>query len=80
MKLVAWNLGHQTLERPIQDGVVAVVQKLAPDVLTLNEYVHGQTRALFLDALASIGLMHILVSERVNTNNQVLIASRYPLS
>jgi hypothetical protein len=79
MKLVAWNLDHRTRERTIQDGVTAAVEKLAPDLLTLNEYVHGESSGSFLEALASIGLTHVLVLERVNTNNQVLIACRHPL-
>lgn len=78
MRLVAWNLGHQTLERPINPRFAEYVEKLSPNVLTLNEYVHGSTRGHFIEALAAIGLTQVKVSMRIRSNNQVLIASRLP--
>jgi exonuclease III len=79
LKLVAWNLGHQTQERAIKLRFIEAVEKLRPDVITLNEYVHGSTREPLLEALAHLGLAHVQVSSRVHTNNQVLIASRHTL-
>jgi exonuclease III len=79
MKLVAWNLAHQTQERAIKLRFTDAVEKLRPDVITLNEYVHGNTRESLLEALAHLGLGHVRVSSRVNTNNQVLVASRHAL-
>ena len=80
MRLIAWNLGHQTQERRINAGFDEVISKLAPDVLTLNEYVDGSTRKPLRDHLERLGLDHIAVSDRITTNNQVLIASRYPFT
>lgn len=79
IKLVAWNLGHQTQERAIKPRFIQVVEKLRPDVIILNEYVHGSTRKPLLGALAHLGLGHVKVSSRVKANNQVLVASRHPL-
>lgn len=79
VRLVAWNLGHQTREKVIPAGFLDAVRRLNPDVLTLNEYVHGTSRTPLLEALRAAGLAHHLVSERIGTNNQVLIASREPL-
>lgn len=79
MKLIAWNLAHQTQERAISPRFIEAVEKLRPDLITLNEYVHGSTRAPLIDALAQLGLGHVQVSNRVNTNNQVFVASRHPL-
>ena len=79
MKLVAWNLGHQTHEKAIKPRFIEAIEELRPDVLTLNEYVHGSTRGPLLEALAHLGLCHVQVSSRVNINNQVLIASRHAL-
>jgi len=76
MRIVAWNLGHQTKERLIRDGFAKAIAQLKPDVLTLNEYVHGPSRTKLLVSLTEIGLSHILVSERIGSHNQVLIASR----
>lgn len=75
MKLIAWNLGHRTRERRIRPEFVDAIRTLAPDVLVLNEYVHGPSRATLIRDLAALGL-ESLVSDRQGTNNQVLIASR----
>ena len=79
MRLIAWNLAHQTQERAIKLHFVEAIARLAPDVVTLNEYVHGITREPLLEALAHLGFMHVRVSNRVAANNQVLVASRKPL-
>jgi len=76
MRIVAWNLGHQTKERPIRAGFVEVIAQLEPDILTLNEYVHGSSRITLLLSLAEIGLSHTLISTRIGSHNQVLVASR----
>jgi len=72
MKIVALNLNHKTSLRTTKPRLVEVVEKLNPDVLTLNKYVHGESRAQLVEALAHIGLGHLLYSERLNGNNQVL--------
>jgi endonuclease/exonuclease/phosphatase family metal-dependent hydrolase len=79
MRLVAWNLGHQTRERPIRAGFNSAVLHLAPDVLILNEYVHGDSREPLLRALAEVGLAHVMLSARKGENNQILMASKYSL-
>lgn len=84
MRVVALNMNHKTSERAIKLQFVDAIEKLQPDLLTLNEYVHGSTRDPLVDALSHIGLTHTLVSRQVTDkenrpNNQVLFASRYPL-
>lgn len=79
MKIVALNLNHKASLRAIKPRLVEVVERLNPDVLTLNEYVHGESRTQLVEALAHIGLGNLLCSERLNGNNQVLIASRTPI-
>jgi endonuclease/exonuclease/phosphatase family metal-dependent hydrolase len=77
MRIVAWNLGHQTKERPIRGGFQKIIARLEPDILTLNEYVHGPSRDVLLSSLSETGLSHALVSTPSGLNNQVLIASRF---
>lgn len=79
MKLVAWNMAHQTQERAIKVHFVDAVERMAPEVLALNEYVHGKTRAQIFEALAKQGLTRLEVSTAFGANNQVLIASRHAL-
>jgi endonuclease/exonuclease/phosphatase (EEP) superfamily protein YafD len=76
MRIVAWNLGHMVREKPISPLVLDMIAHLAPDVLILNEYVHGTSRDPFVAGLNDLGLMQCCQSERVGKNNQVLVASR----
>lgn len=70
MRIVAWNLAHQTVERPIPAAFGGCVGVLRPDLLVLSEYVHGPTRRALLETLAGLGLEHVLVSQRRPTANQ----------
>lgn len=79
MRLVSWNLAHQCREAPIPRDLIAAVKHLSADILCLNEYVHGASRNSLINDLTHIGLTHHLISDRLNNNNQVLIASRFPL-
>ncbi len=91
MRIVSWNLGHQTQPRAIKPGFGEVIASLRPDVLFLNEYVHDdKLRAPMLAELSAVGLSHWRVSERLSRpseklgeqpkgNNQVLAAARAPL-
>ena len=79
MRLVSWNLAHQCREAPIPPSFFDAVELLAPDILSLNEYVHGPSRGSLIESLAGLGLQHLKVSDRLDGHNQVLIASRYPL-
>ena len=76
MRIVSWNLGHQTRELPFKPLFQDAVTALRPDVLVLNEYVHGTTRASFVSWLGELGLKNHEVSTRQGTQNQILIASR----
>lgn len=75
-KIIAWNLNHRIREKPIPPRAVEVLRQLAPDVLVLTEYVDGESRASFKQALNEIGLPHVSVSEKRSRHNQVLVASR----
>jgi exonuclease III len=80
MRIVSWNLGHQTHERPLKAVFFPAIRALRPDVLVLNEYVDGTSRTRMRASLAANGLSHVAVSESIRGHNQVLIASRYPLA
>jgi len=77
MRIVSWNLGHQTVERPLKAAFGRAVHALAPDTLVLNEYVDGPSRVAMKEDLARHGLACLAVSRRVGRNNQVLVASRF---
>jgi len=79
MRLVSWNLAHQCREDPMPSSFPDAVRLLAPDVISLNEYVHGPSRGPLIESLAELGLRHLEVSHRLNGHNQVLVASRFPI-
>jgi len=79
VRILAWNVAHQTRESPFKPRFRDAISALAPDILVLNEYVHGATRSSFLDWLSVEGMSHHAVSTRFGKNNQILIASRWPV-
>jgi exonuclease III len=76
MRIVSWNLGHQTRERELKTVFGPAIRALSPDTLILNEYVDGGSRGELKADLAGLGLSSLRVSKQVGKNNQVLIASR----
>ncbi|MBX9929415.1 MAG: endonuclease/exonuclease/phosphatase family protein [Gemmatimonadaceae bacterium] len=80
MRIVAWNLGHRTKEQAIKKPLLGVLEYLGADVVSFNEYVHGESRESLAVGLGVLGYRHIVVSERSGTQNQVLIASRAPIA
>jgi len=79
IRLVAWNLGHRTHEVPIRPEFYRAVELLRPDILVLNEFKDGPSRADLRNMLHSLGLGEMLVSTSQAGHNQVLIASRSPI-
>lgn len=80
MKIISWNLNHRTLEKPIPATVIDSLQHLDADIVVLNEYVDGPSRAEFKDNLNGIGYGHLAVSTHYPKHNQVLIASRHAIT
>ena len=77
MKIAAWNLNHRTIKKPIPETAIDVIRSLAADVLVLTEYVDGDDRIAFKQALRDMGLRYVSVSEKRLKHNQVLVASRF---
>ena len=80
LRVLAWNLNHRARAKAIPSTLADAIASLKPDVIVLNEYVHGDSRRPFLDQLAERGLPHWLVSHDTPLGeNHVLIASRTPI-
>lgn len=79
MKLLAWNLNHRAARRSIADWIACAIVAHSPDVVVLTEYVEGPDHERFLGALSDGGLVHALLSPRVERQNQVLIVSNQTL-
>jgi endonuclease/exonuclease/phosphatase family metal-dependent hydrolase len=79
MKILAWNVNHRARRKAIPHGLVDAVGALAPDLVVLTEYVQSDAHGAFTRALGAVGLLHARVSVEAPGQNQVLIASRWPL-
>jgi hypothetical protein len=70
MRIVAWNVGHQTQERPLKAVFAPAVQSLAPAILILNEFVDGDSRASMKAAFGHRGLQYVACSSRVGRHTR----------
>ena len=79
MRFATWNVGHQTRRKALPERIGAALSQLGSDVVVLTEYVYDDAHSRFLAVLKGQGLVCWLVSDYVAHQNQVLIASRFPL-
>lgn len=73
-------MNHRTIEKPIPDETVIFFEKYDPDLIALNEYVDGNSRADFRNTLEKLGYSHQLLSTKIGKHNQVFLASKSPLA
>jgi exonuclease III len=79
MRLLTWNVGHQTRARTIPAEAARALAGLSPDIVVLNEYVYSADHQDFYSALTEHGLTHSLISDHAVGQNQVAIVSRHKL-
>lgn len=79
MNLLAWNVNHRTCKKKIPPEMGDAIAAVAPDIISLTEYVSGPSHERFIADLASTGLVHTVISTVTPRQNSVLIASRTPL-
>ena len=80
MRFAAWNVAHQIRQRPFPKPVLQAFLSLRPDVVIFTEYVPGPDHERVLADLSDAGFAGIHVSERVERQNQVLLATKLPSS
>lgn len=80
MRFVTWNVGHQTLRKPLPTKYAHALGELEPDVLVLTEYVAHESHGDFISTLSDHGLNQVVTTDYVPRQNQVLIASRHELT
>lgn len=78
MRVLSWNVNHRAARRQIPEWVPQAIAAHAPAVVVLTEYVQGPDHSRFITDLCRIGLKYSSVSQRVERQNQVLIATREP--
>ena len=62
MKVIAWNLTHQVKKKPIPDYLVDVITDLEADTVLFNEYVDGDFREPFKEAMREAGFSYQAVT------------------
>ena len=78
MRIAAWNVAHQIRQRPFPAEVLQAFLSLRPDVVVLTEYVPGPDHDRVVSDLTSAGFAGIHISDRVERQNQVLVATLHP--
>ena len=76
MRIAAWNVAHQIRRRPFPADVLQAFLALDPDVVVFTEYVPGPDHERVVADLAEAGFAGIHISDRVERQNQVLVATR----
>ena len=76
MRFAAWNVAHQIRQRPFPPEVVQAFLTLEPDVVVFTEYVPGPDHERVVGDLTAAGFTGIHISDRVERQNQVLVATK----
>jgi hypothetical protein len=76
MRFAAWNVAHQIRQRPFPTEVMQAFLSLEPDVVVFTEYVPGSDHERVVADLTAAGFAGIHVSDRVERQNQILVATR----
>lgn len=80
MKLLTWNVGHRKGRKPLVPDLARALASAKPDVVAITDYLPDISDKPFTDALAKAGLEHLMLSDQVKSQRQVLVASREPLA
>ncbi len=78
LRLAAWNIAHQIRQRSVPKAAIDALLSLGPDVLVLTEYVPGPDHERVVADLGDAGFARVHMSDRVERQNQVLVATRTP--
>lgn len=77
LKLLSWNILHGGGKRA--RSILEAIEAESPDIVTLQEFRNGASRAEMVDGLSAMGLEHQRVPETSsNRDNTVIIASKFP--
>jgi endonuclease/exonuclease/phosphatase family metal-dependent hydrolase len=76
IRLLTWNLSHQTRQKRTPPELAPAILALRPDVVVLTEFVPGPSRSHFYHGLAAGGLEQ-QISTSTGRHNHVLIASKF---
>ena len=77
IRLLSWNILHGGGKRT--RAILDAIGAEKPDIVTLQEFRNGASRAAMVDGLSAMGLKHQFIPETSsNRDNTVIIASKLP--
>jgi len=76
IKLLSWNILQGGGKRAAR--IVAHIEQLQPDIVTLQEFRNGKTAPTILNALNALGLEHQHKVEAAPAKNTVMLAANTP--
>jgi len=78
LRILSWNILHGGGTRCAQ--ILSTIEKYQPDIVTLQEFRHGSSKAVLLDGLRSVGLDTVFAPETSSAReNSLLIATSMPM-
>jgi exonuclease III len=76
MKILSWNILHGGGKRAHK--ILDAIEKEQPDIVTLQEFRHGNSKEILLKGLAKMGLDEQYIPETTSArDNSLIIASSY---
>lgn len=77
LRLLSWNILHGGGKRT--RAILEAIDAESPDIVTLQEFRNGASRAEMVNGLSAMGLEHQFIPETSsNRDNTVIIASKFP--
>ena len=78
LRILSWNILHGGGTRC--DQILAVIEKHDPDIISLQEFRHGNSKPVLLDGLKELGLDTVCAPETSSAReNSLIIATRLPM-
>ena len=78
LRILSWNILHGGGTRC--DQILAVIEKHDPDIISLQEFRHGNSKPVLLDGLKELGLDTVCAPETSSArDNSLIIATRLPM-
>ena len=79
IRLLSWNILHGGGKRT--RAILDAIDAEKPDIITLQEFRNGASRAEMVDGLTEMGFKHLFIPETSsNRDNTVIIASKFPFA
>jgi len=76
LKLLSWNILQGGGKRAA--GIAAQIEKIQPDIVTLQEFRHGKAAPVIFDALNNLSLKHQYSVAAPTAKNTVMLAANRP--